>query len=663
MWFEGINTAIRKTKREAWVKGESKEWLDRVDMDVTWGESNFKVLEGVGTVLPSFFNWGYMLNWVRERMRTDPTATFYEQTFSEKLPGIHPPENLEVPLFCSESEEKGGGLRERAIKYQDESAFWRMAVAAVSQADYSKEGEPPTTFMELDPEEIEFIQKIFLETKLEEDKDEDENVIIKEVEHEKYKGHDVPVSILNWYAAGQTIEKKRRYISTMKALLVSDAKNRLSNLIKHEGSTDELVKEIEDSVFGRTKEEGKEKEGGLIREWFSRESSLEYRLASVVVKSGIVLDWGHMSSGRMGWRWEYEKSDKGEISRAVSKGGTTAATDIVTPFYWRSEHSGSEEKNYPGGMFPPMSETYREVLAENPPDWKDPESKIEDIKNADPVFRKAWERLWDIEDEVDMKARKAFKKVEENLKKSVWFWETDYEENGKPIYFPIFFPPEIASLNFWNTISLSEPEEGKDRADKVWEKLCKRERLSQLNWEKMGDQALYRWMITIGQTNRFLTVMLEPETKANEGQFIDFFDNPSKITELFKRTKLGVRDEIEPSKDLTLALAPMLIVLKSADKLGIIGEGGDDKDIRAVWAEEIAKWGSMVAGLSDKDYARGFFKLIQFYFTLIGRIGSVAGKKEDKDAQEAFDKIQESLKKDAGISIPTVQVDTKQKLR
>ncbi len=132
MWFESINKAIRKTKREPWVKEESKKWLDRVDIDVVWGESNLRVLEGVGTVLPSFFNWGYMLNWVRERMRTDPIATYYEQTFSEKLPGMHPPEDLGIPLFRSEIKREDKGLREKAIDYQDESAFWRMAVAAVS---------------------------------------------------------------------------------------------------------------------------------------------------------------------------------------------------------------------------------------------------------------------------------------------------------------------------------------------------------------------------------------------------------------------------------------------------------------------------------------------------------------------------------------------------
>jgi hypothetical protein len=649
MWFESINKAIRKTKREPWVKEESKKWLDRVDIDVMWGESNLRVLEGVGTVLPSFFNWGYMLNWVRERMRTDPIATYYEQAFSEKLPGMYPPEDLGIPLFRSETKEEGKGLRERAIDYQDESTFWRMAVAAVSQADYSKEGEPPTTFMKLDPGEVEFIQKLFLETDTEEDKD--GNTI--EVPYRQYKGHDVPVSILNWYAAGQTIEKKRRYISTMKALLVSGAKERLGNIIKNKGSMDELVKEIENNVFGRKNEEGEEGEGGLIREWFSRERSLDYRLAAVIVKSGIVLDWGHMSSGRMGWRWEYEENDKGEVSRAVSKGGTTAATDIVTPFYWRSEHSGSEEKNYPGGMFPSMSDTYRKTLRENPPDWKDPELKIEDVKNADPVFRKAWDRLWKAEGEWKWPAE-----IKESFEKNVWFWETYLEKNGKPIYFPIFFPPEVDSLNFWNTISLSE-----DKAKKVWQELSQGERLSQLNWEKMGDQALYRWMITIGQTNRFLTVMLEPETKANEGQFIDFFADPSKITELFKRVKLGVRDEIEPSKDLTLALAPMLIILKSADKFGIIGEAGKDEKIRTMWAGEIAKWKARAAGLSEKDYANGFSRLIQFYFTLVARIGFVAGDEEDRKAQEELKEIRTTLKGDAGINISPLVIDTKPELR
>jgi hypothetical protein len=304
-------------------------------------------------------------------------------------------------------------------------------------------------------------------------------------------------------------------------------------------------------------------------------------------------------------------------------------------------------------MFPSMSDTYRKTLRENPPDWKDPELKIEDVKNADPVFRKAWDRLWKAEGEWKWPAE-----IKESFEKNVWFWETYLEKNGKPIYFPIFFPPEVDSLNFWNTISLSE-----DKAKKVWQELSQGERLSQLNWEKMGDQALYRWMITIGQTNRFLTVMLEPETKANEGQFIDFFADPSKITELFKRVKLGVRDEIEPSKDLTLALAPMLIILKSADKFGIIGEAGKDEKIRTIWAGEIAKWKARAAGLSEKDYANGFSRLIQFYFTLVARIGFVAGDEEDRKAQEELKEIRTTLKGDAGINISPLVIDTKPELR
>ncbi len=514
--------------------------------------------------------------------------------------------------------------------------------------------------MNLDPKEIEFIQKLFLETEQKTDDDgkptKDKDGKIIEVPYRQYKGHNVPVSILNWYAAGQTIEKKRRYIATMEALLVSGAKDRLSNIIKNKGSTEELVKEIENSVFGRIKEgKEEEREGGLIKEWFSRERSLEYRLASVVVKSGIVIDWGHMSSGQMGWRWGYEEDDEGRTIRRVETGGTTAATDVVAPFFWRLQHVGNEKKNYPCGMFPPMSGAYRKTLEENPPDWKEPVSKIEEVKNADPVFHKAWERLWKTEDEEG--GWKWPAKIKESFEKNVWFWETYLDAAGKPIYFPIFFPPEVASLNFWNTISLSE---GKDT---VWQKLSKRERPSQLDWEKMGDQALYRWMITIGQTNRFLTVMLEPETKANEGQFIDFFADPSKISELFKRNKLGVRDEIQPSKNLTLALAPMLIVLKSADKFGIVGEAGGDEKIRAAWAGEIAKWKVKSAGLSDKDYANGFSRLIQFYFTLMARIGSVAGEEEDEKAPKELKKIRSALKADAGINIQSLIIDTKPELR
>jgi hypothetical protein len=612
-WFEGLRKAIGKARQEEWGKNqEAKNWLNQVELDSTWGESNFRMLEGVGTILPKFFNWLYILNWVREGMRTDPIGTFYEQTFSKETYGLKA-SPIEVRSSSGQKEEVG--LREKAIKYQDDCAWWRMAVAATGQAEYKKR-KPTETFMNLHPEQVEFINKLFGEYRKG----------TEEVEFVQYKGHEVPKGILNWYSMSHKIKNKRRYIATMEALLTTGAKDRLDNLIQSGDGIDALVEHIEDLVLGEKNDKG-ERKGGYIREWFSPDRPLKDRLAGVVVKSGIVFDWGHMTSGRLGWVWQYDENGK----RKVDSGGTTAATDVFAPFYWRYQEAGNQTKDYASGMLPPMSKSYREILTQNPPGWRTEKWDINDILGKDEKLKFAWDSLWEGDWDED---------VVEKLKEMVWFWETPINVEGKPLIIPVFFPPEVASLNFWDTISF-EGSVGKGDPS-VWEQLISGEKkMSELEWQEMGDQALYRWMITIGQTVRFLTVMLEPENTSTEGQFKDFFENTAKAEELLKRCNLGTRDERVNLAILTISLAPMLVVLKAVDKHGIFGEAGEDKERRTLWAKDIAKWMAKFSSIVEeregiKGYNTGLTNMAEFYTLVLGRLGTFIGEKDKRGAQNIY---------------------------
>jgi hypothetical protein len=632
-WFGNARETLLRTRRENWTDDvEVKAWLDRAFLDITWGENNFRLLEGLGTVLPLFFDAEKMLKWVQTGPRSDPVASFYQQTFKKEVPGVSLTEEEKKHLPEGLKE----GLRERAIKFQDDCTFWRMAVAAVNQLTYDQEGNPKT-FVALTPKEIEFIQLLFGE------KDKSEWL--------KYQGHEFPKSILNWYTMGSVEEKKRRYLATMEYLLTAGIRDKLRS------EEVDLTKEVQ-----RARERIEER----LDNWFLPDISLKQRLAGVVARSGIVFDWGHMSAGQLGWGFEYEKNKvTGETTREVTTGATTVATDIPAAALWRLDECGTQKKGWPEGMLPPMSEEFKKRLTENPPDWKP--RYLERIAKEDKKLQAALDRLW--ADEKDFKWDPQIKKYLEDM---LWYWETPYkDEKGRPIVMPMFFPPIFTSLNFWETVTLEEGRKVQDKLredgtiekgySSVWEQLAKGEKkMSEFEWEKMGDQAFYRWMITIGQVVRIWTVMVKAENAANEGQFRDFFASPNNLKELLKRANLATRDEKKLMPVLTAALAPMLVVLRTADEYGIIGQAGRDFDRRSAWVGELAKW--LVAFSYQPEerskieqYNRMMEKFCVFYTTVIGRLGSVAGEEERREGTKKYGVLQKSLKKTTGLDVSTTQ--------
>lgn len=631
VWFENIHDTLLRTRREDWAKeAEIRAWLDRTFLDITWGKNNFRLLEGLGTVLPLFFDAEKMLRWVQTGPRSDPVASFYQLTFGKEVPGVALTE--EEKKFLPEGLKEG--LRERAIKFQDDCTFWRMAVAAVDQLTYDQEGNPET-FMALTPKEIEFIQLLFGE--------EDKSKWLK------YEGREFPKSILNWYTMGSAEEKKRRYLATMEYLLTMDIKDKLQS------EEVDLVAEVQ-----RAK-------GWIewrLKNWFLPDLNLRQRLAGVIVRSGIVFDWSHMSTSQLGWGFEYQKDEStGEVVRKVGTGATTVATDIPAAALWRLDECSTQKKGWPEGMLLPMSDEFKKRLTENPPDWRP--AYLERIAKEDEKLQAAFDRLW-----ADEEGFKWDPQIKEYLKGMLWYWETPYkDEKGRPIVFPMFFPPVFASLNFWETITLEKGKKVQDKIQEngtiekgypsVWEQLAKgKKKMSELDWEKMGDQAFYRWMITIGQVVRIWTVMVKAQTPANEGQFRDFFATPSNLKELLKRANLATRDEKKLMPVLTAALAPMLVVLKTAEKRGIIGEAGDSKSRRSLWAgEDLAKWLVMFSYQPEnRDKVKGYrmlmMKMFTFYAALIARLGKIAGQEEKQEGTSKYDYLKESLGRvGAGVSV------------
>lgn len=659
MWFSGLKDGIRRMRTESWAKKdvEVREWIDRLNTDLAWGDANFRVLEGMGGVIDKFFDGKQMMSgWVRERFRSDPIATYYQTAFARDVPGLvrtEPPESGEIVV---------GSLREKAVEYQDQGTFWRMAVATVHQTDmtglsadkkpiYDPEALP--LLKNLSQKEVEFIREIFTANK---------NLLGGEAFVKDKNGRKYPKEILNWYSMASREDYKRRYIATMEALLTKDVKRRLSNAEDYQVTRDGSGNPVFSEELGKLIKEVNDYVDGRLKNWFSQDRTINQKLASVVVKSGIIFDLGHFSSSQMFWGWDYKEakesdSEAGEgekklgVKRVRSEGATSVATDVPNMATWFNFHATTDVKAWPVSMLPPMDNAYRKEINRAPMGWVprlvDPERGILLVKDS--KLQTIWDSLW--------QKSPRFKwdpAVKEWLLKNAWYIKTPIKEGETELVFPVFFPPGFDSINFWNTISLlgeggspkSSVENGQiiPGKDSVWDELRKGKEFSALEWSKMGDQALYRWLITISQTVKSLIILTEQEGYANRDQFEDFFGNPARIKELLKRVDLGERDESGPTPLLTISLVPMLVVLRAAQKHGILGAAGEDGDRRSLWAEEIAKWIVMFRYMPPErvgvtSYGEQLAKLTEFYATVLARMGLVIGRSEKMEAENIYSQI------------------------
>jgi hypothetical protein len=652
MLHDSMRKSINATRREDWAKDkEITAWLDSVVLDLDWGENNFKVLESVGTVLPQFYGGMGMLGWVKERFRTDAIAKFYQRTFAKKVPG------LEVDRQVA-PESKIEIMREEAVKFQDEAMFWKLAVAEVQQMEIGANNSIRPSLMKnengtriLTDAEIKLIQLVFGES--------DQNKWVE------YNGQRTPKKILNWFAMGGSLEEKEKYVATMEAMLVLGIKDEMI------GASDAKVEELSNAVQEYLK--------ARLDRWGNSRKTLKERLADVVVNSGIVMSWGHMDAGRLGWGWKYEeeykKDERGgylrdangkkildKFKRSRTGGGTTVATDIGTPMHWMDTEANNQWKNWTTGMIPPLSSEFIKEIRKRAAGWQPTAEETMRRIDASSVQKKMWDRLWKVEPGMVLDAETI--EMRERLKKMVWYMETPYKgKDGKPIIVPMFFPADIKSLNFWDTIKL-KPKVDKDDDNEielsVWDEVARGGKMSEVKWEKMGDQALYRWMITISQTAKFLTVMSEPEKRATNGeQFGDFFANPGKLTELVKRVALGVRDEDEAAVLLTMGLIPMLVALKLADVNNLYSgplAGELKKEMTQYWSERVIKWIPAFEDLAEekggfKGYGTMMKKMFMYYVGLMTYMGTELGEKERRREQAAYNELKNHWKDVLGVGL------------
>ncbi len=296
-------TETEKGEEVARFDGESKGWLRRLKRDMVWGKSLFNIQEGLGPEMDFYYDGERQLNTLKT-LHHKITAEDFEGAFAEKLP------EGEVRV-----EKEGKGLRERAVHYQNDATYWKIAISSAGQLDYDN---PPKTSGEtteeirrqasLSGQERRLIYELF-----------GQGGKFKYIDRNR-ELHEVPAELLNFYATVKSEKERRKYQALLEGLLVKGAKGQLENVDKDDNARiQEIAQEVREHAEQRVKNWSSPlniagKEGPL-----SREERLNRRLAEVVINSGIIMDWGFMSCGELGWGWKYEMIDFNEMREKLEK--------------------------------------------------------------------------------------------------------------------------------------------------------------------------------------------------------------------------------------------------------------------------------------------------------------------------------------------------------
>lgn len=518
MWFKNLQRGIEDLRTREWVGEESEAWLDRIEIDVAWAEANFKLLECAGPLMVSYYDGKGMMQWLR-KIRSMVTASDYQAAFSKELLGLGITEE-QKKILRKEAKE---GVRERAVEYQDQNHYWRIALGAAAQWDYAQEPTEKSDLFDLNPAELYFINLVFrqdyLSTTIDPDEAGDEKFFAEEtwIYHESNPGRKfTPNGLLNWGTMKGSAENKKRYFALMESLLLENAQEELQKTYKEhpdgERSYDEdKLRELAIKIEKRA-------ESILAQGLAVSKKDIGSRLAGIVVRSGVGYDWLHMTTPDLGCVWKYKeektessaedkkkgtkqkdkKEEKTERARKIeeerprfkgvdpegnpkiyvregSTGSLYSALDITTPVFW-SEHTIDYDKKARSRteLFPPTSPEFRLEVEIEKPGW---EKDIMPYYKSDPVMRDAFS-LVGINFENYPHSSPAMEQLRESefnggldegaakaLRSMVWAWETPFESGGERIAIPIFLPAKLKTINFFKTVTTWKDKEDAEKAE------------------------------------------------------------------------------------------------------------------------------------------------------------------------------------------------------
>lgn len=327
--FEQLEKRVNGVLREQGtrrIEGEGKALLKMYKRDLRWAIAITRISEAMGPAYELYYDGELEL----QRLRTphgEILASDFIRAYKKELKGLEPTlaekdllkktlsklPQAYVEQVDTEDERyknlKEKSLREVAVEYQDAFGHWSLAATAAGQKNlesgFADDLEAREHYMDIDGIEFRFLNEVFDANS--DVKKEGRDLVYINAKGERFK---VKASILNPFCMPRDDELAHQaYQARMHELIVNsdhykETLNRIRAML--EGTDAEiLAKEKELVVLANKVVQQADKQ---INNWESLDENNPYdRLAYIVISNQNSLETGLLSSGDLGWRWEYER--------------------------------------------------------------------------------------------------------------------------------------------------------------------------------------------------------------------------------------------------------------------------------------------------------------------------------------------------------------------
>jgi len=701
-FYSVVQSRLEEAKNEeSFVEGsESAAWLKRFQRDIEWAQSSFRASVGFSASSPAYFDVVLQLQTLKQQRESVLTDDL-ESIYAKELPGLefgkiptNGQEISEAALVEAKkigvrvpkvySEERGfpreftdgeAGLRELAIKLQDDCMAWRMRVAAASQFNYTELDSKASSFMgtNLKKEELELI-----------------NLVLGDISVKD--GKEIS-KVLSPCSADAKSEVQKKISATFQALLRTNAFDRTQQVINggEDGETKTaMIKSLSDEIISLADH--------IQKNWKKKETSDPItRLSKLITRMGYLQDYSLLTSHDYCWNNTWEKDEgANNNTRKVIKvdwGGINGPSGDAWSLNWaRRKHSYDQNGNSSASeMLPTDREGRKEVstlpLNEMP---KCLDLYGENLERCpDEYLVRQWNFIFS--DEPKWKAERVamgFSDIPPNVKKQLrewaFVWKTCYnakfvEGGDYKIEIPHFISPELPIANMWNTITTEKGKKIIHGGKSVWQNLIEGGKMSDIEWDKIDQKEVDRWLVDCDMASRYMRILIEVVDKERDPMLSELAGHPGTgaLKELAKRIRLSMRDSPEaPPTVYEVAIIPWIVTLVTANKYKVSAPQGwmtnpEDKSISKYpvdrFREEMASWKRAFrwlpgdrpkldsAGESDYNYedevsplkyGDAMALLAEFYESLFLRMGKASAEEALSLSQENYDKTTGRINKE-----------------
>jgi len=681
--YSNLDDTLTELGEQEWMTEGTEAWvyLKNAERDLVFSESLFQTAIGLSASKPGYFDVIVQLDTLRQQ-RSHILTSDLEGTWSGKLEGLEfesdemqllknsgvgvvAPEKYkaqETGLY-SEFGERSPGLRELAVKFQDERMAWVIKIAAASQFDYRKDFSE-ASFMgnNLKSEELQFINELF----------------------GKYENGNF--HILSSYISSKNGDRKEFY-SLLQSLLLTNAHNRLQDIINGRGDDKAKANEISELVTSV-----KAVANDRMVNWRKKDLNDPLsKLAKIVVKQGALQDYSLMTA--VDFCWEYVWTGKGlkEVKK-VDFGGINSDSGDLPSLYWvKRRFHYALMSNSASPFLPPTSKASRAEMKKLAFD-KVPE--YDPNTHPDEFLREQWNFLFSDEPAYKQQRREMGysdipPQIADTLKKWAWKWGTPFsssyvgETDKYDLDVVFFMQPDLTIANFFRATT---DLEGKlnNGTESVMQQLIGGKKLSEVNLNNIDDEQVDRWLVDCEMASRYMRILIEVFDKDKDPFYSLVAGDPSTLgpQELAKRLRLTFRDsEDAPPSAYELALIPFFVTQACAAKHGIFSPHAwtitsrEDVETHMTpvdrFMREMAFWQRSLVWLpgergvamgekgwaEDDHYGKTIALLTEYYQEVLLRVGKASAEEALELAKSKYQSTQNRVSRQQYLKTGTLKHD------